>query len=609
MPNTLAKYVLTEYLATSAPRYALLINAPWGVGKTEFIKTQTQYETDKDFLYLSLYGIDSVEAFNEALLGAIMRAPGSEIKKNSRHWGEKFKNVLSNSQAFGFSVNLSSFSLVEGLKKYLPSTLIFDDLERIVLPHSTMSGILNQFIEHEKRRVILIANTDKIRQDEKETFDTTREKAIGQTIQIEPDVGAALQSYWENIPTGRGKVYLQKRHDLITTIFNQGKHGNLRLLRYAMQAAANLLNKIDEELFQYTQPIEKLVRTFLALHMAYVGGRIGKAELMKRHDSSAFGADIFGIKKPGEQVLALMKLVDSHPDCDIRIPYNGSPLPLDLATTLLVKGFAEEGTINDQLRQTHFFTPPKDIPDWAKLWHWGELSVSDLTGVLDRLTARLSENDITNPGEFIQIYGAMHWIAKLGGLEQSQDELSAVFLGYIQNMTTAGKIKPRSPTGSAHERYVFGNENNSVNYGGHVFETDEISKKVVEALKAEMNNKFDIGLVDVASNLLEHLENSPEDFLEQIRYNHNSSNYASTPILQHIEKSRFADRLMDLIENDREMATQIFVLIMARREGRQGNLNEEHVWIDDLKKEILSRAAAKSRLFGAQVNLLFRRRL
>jgi hypothetical protein len=607
MPNTIAKHVLAEYLETPEPRYALLINAPWGAGKTEFIKKQTQYETNQNFLYLSLFGIDSAQAFNEALLAAILRNPGNEFGKKTRSWGETIKNVISSSQAWGFSVNLSSFSLLEGLRKDLPDTLIFDDLERISMPQSTMSGLLNNFIEHDKRRVILIANTDQIKGDEKEIFDTTREKRIGQSIQISPDVEAALQSYWVSIPDGRGKTYLQKNQDLIKAIFQQGEHGNLRLLRYALQATANLLNKIDDGLFEFKQPIEKLTGTFLALHMAYGGRRILEVELFSRNDSRAFGTDFHGTQMPDKQISPLMELARAHPDCDIRIPYKGSPLPNDLAGTLLVKGYASADTINDQLRQTHFFAPAEDRPDWLKLWYWDELSVIDLTNVLNRLDAQLAADEITNPGEFIQIYGAMHWLARFKGIQQTKEQLSETFLGHIKSLSNASKIKPQLPSSRARERYVFGHENGGVNYCGHAFETDNISIDVVKAMKAAMENAYEADLPNVASSLLGQFETETEAFLQQIICDHNIPNYSSAPILHLMDKSRFSNRLLHLIQNDREVAKQVAAEIMERRQGRRGDLGEEHEWIDDLKAELQSGASAMPRLAGAQADLFIQR--
>ena len=277
-------------------------------------------------------------------------------------------------------------------------------------------------------------------------------------------------------------------------------------MRYAIQATANLLNKVAGDLFEYDESIEKLVATFFALHMAYGGGRVGQTELSKRNDSRAFGFDIFGKKRSGEDIAALTALAEAHPDCDIRIPYRGSPLPLELAKTLIVKGFASAEFINNQLRQTHFFASSEDVPDWIKLCYWEDLTLSELTDTLDRLNKRLSENDITYPGEFIQVYGAMHWIACFEGLDQTQEDLSDNFIGHIKSLSKAGKIKPRLPSGRDRERYIFGHENGSVNYGGRVFETDDISQEVVDALKAEMENKYDAEIFGVASSLLESFE-------------------------------------------------------------------------------------------------------
>ncbi len=603
MPNTIAKQVLVEYLATPEPRYALLINAPWGVGKTEFVKKQTQYETDQNFLYLSLFGIDSVEAFNEALLAAILRHPSNKFQKKARTLGEKIKNAISNIQAMGFSINLSSFSLLEGLRDDLPPTLIFDDLERITMPQSTMSGLLNKFIEHDKRHVILIANTDEIKKDEKEAFDTAREKRIGQSIQISPDVEAALQSYWVSIPTGRGKTYLENHQDLIKIIFNQGGHGNLRLLRYALQATANLLSKIDDALFEFKQPIKKLTKTFLALYMAYGRGQIGEAELLRRDDVHAFGTDIFGKQKTDEQIPALIGLAKAHPDCDIQVSSNGSPLPVELAKTLLVKGYCSVEIINDQLRQNHHFAEAEDRPDWIKLWNWDELRVSALSKVLMKLNTQLAANEVTNPGEFIQIYGAMHFLASFKGIQETQEQLSKTFLDHIKNLSNADKIIPRHPSGRVYEKYIFGHKNGSVNYGGYGFETDDISIKVIEAMKAAMDKAYDAGLADVASDLLEQFESTTETFIHQISYNHNVLNYASAPILHLMDHSRFANHLLHLIENDRELAKQIAGEIKARSQGRPDTLVEEHKWIDDMKTALQSGASKKSLLDRAQVDI------
>lgn len=65
--------------------------------------------------------------------------------------------------------------------------------------------------------------------------------------------------------------------------------------------------------------------------------------------------------------------------------------------------------------------------------YWDGFSAEDLRDLLDRLDAQLAANEITNPGEFIQIYGAMHRMARFGGVSKSQEDLFNAFLGHIKN--------------------------------------------------------------------------------------------------------------------------------------------------------------------------------
>ncbi|MEP4978017.1 P-loop NTPase fold protein [Ascidiaceihabitans sp.] len=609
MPNSIATQILNDYLVTPDPRYALLINAPWGAGKTAFIKHQTKYETDRKFLYLSLFGIDSVEAFNEALLAAIINSPGNETVKTARQFGEKLKDIASSSHVMGFSINLSSLSLLEGLKKYLPHNLIFDDLERISMPQTTMSGLLNQFIEHDKRRVILIANTDGIVEGEKEAFDTTKEKRIGQTIEILPDVEAVLQSFWVDIPSGRGKIYLREHQDLIKEVFGQGGHKNLRLLRYAMRATAALLDKTGERFFAFERAFETLVRTFLALHMAYGGGLIGKDELRDRGNSKAFGESMLGKATPEDAVPSLIALEIAHPECDIRIPSNGSPLNVDLGWTLITQGYASAELINQHLDQSHHFRDRLDDPNWIKLFNWECQPINELTGLLEQLTAKLQANEITNPGEFIQIYGAIDFLVRLDGLEETREELAERFIGYIDSLVAAKKIRPRSPSSRWSNRHVFAHDMGRVSYGGYSFEPDEITSKVVERLKEEMDAAYNANLSNSASALLDTFETTPEAFLNQLDYSQIDAKYASAPILHLVDKDRFAERFLDLIQTDRETAMQLAERLKSRRQEDRIELKDERGWINDLEEILQTKASARSKLGGAQVKFFVRQRL
>ena len=57
---------------------SILVNGEWGIGKTYFIK---QFLKGKDYIYVSLFGINSFEDFKNQIYSELNKALGF-IKKN-----------------------------------------------------------------------------------------------------------------------------------------------------------------------------------------------------------------------------------------------------------------------------------------------------------------------------------------------------------------------------------------------------------------------------------------------------------------------------------------------------------------------------------------------
>jgi len=238
MPNSAAKRVIDSYLQQTEPGYALLIDAPWGSGKTHVMKQVTNCEADPSRLYVTLYDVHSAEAFDWALVRAI----NPWAVEETASWGKRAKELASGIQVFGCSVDLNKVNLTEIALRALPNILIFDDVERCGLGHAQLSGLINRYVEHEKKRVILIANSDQSR--DKDAFDATREKLIGQTITLKPELDAALISLWGSIPDGQGRDAVQARQDLIAKTFEE--KSNPIFLDARETAPVFLVNTIDD---------------------------------------------------------------------------------------------------------------------------------------------------------------------------------------------------------------------------------------------------------------------------------------------------------------------------------------------------------------------------
>src|SRR5215471_18573727 len=73
-PNIHIKQYLSYYFSLShAPHYAVMINGPWGIGKTYLLKKllREHFTDSEKFVYISLFGLTSIEEIDAALFQAI----------------------------------------------------------------------------------------------------------------------------------------------------------------------------------------------------------------------------------------------------------------------------------------------------------------------------------------------------------------------------------------------------------------------------------------------------------------------------------------------------------------------------------------------------------
>lgn len=598
MPNTTARRVIENYLARPEPGYALLVDAPWGSGKTFLIKQVTSCDTDPKRLYVSLYGVDTPEAFDWALVRAMN--PWTEGKAAAV--AKQASKVVSSVSFFGFRVDPSKVSLTELALKKLPETLVFDDVERCSLSHIQLSGLINRYVEHERKRIILIANSE--RHNDKDAFDVTREKLIGQTITLRPETEAAIVAAWSKIPAGRGLLELQKRQSLILRTFEEAGHQNLRLLERAMRDASELLDALTPDMLQLVQAVDRLTTTFLALHMAYHGGELTKRDMANRARyemmfvSSASEDDVAARDK-------LKSLVDRHPECDIAAR-NRAVLQSELAQMLIVDGYASPETIRKSLDQTQQFKPAMDRPDWVRLWHWGEESATDLEKVIARIDKRMETQEITNPGEILQIYAARNFLDQFSA-SPNPKYLARRTFEYILELSKAGKMPAREPSSRDRESYGFNWEIGRISFGGYSFEPNRRDKVIARRLRREMDLAYNNSLPQKVQSLQALLDQDPAEFLAAFAYKPSAVSFHDTPILHHFPVAETASALLKVFDTDRELANALAKKLGERVSEHRRELNDERPWFPQFTAELEREANLLGTLYAAQVRLFIRR--
>lgn len=314
--------VIAEYLKNPKAEYAVMIDGDWGSGKTYFlthslIKIMKNIDNGKDkprkYAYISLYGAKSIEEVSKEI---VFQCFGNENKKRVKTANtvmETASNILTASLGV---VNIDLSKIKETLAKIDINNWIicFDDLERCCLPINEILGYMNRLVEHNKCKVIVLANESEIgkitlnqRLEEKyqvvlsgrkmlfnnnDSSDTRnaesginvkklkdetkalfnedilykaiREKVIGLTIRYEPQMDVVFDFIISDFINGTSlKNYLIKNKSRILEYFKEEKCYNLRTLISVLGYIQKVYEEMTSHQFHTVKYFDKIMESFL----------------------------------------------------------------------------------------------------------------------------------------------------------------------------------------------------------------------------------------------------------------------------------------------------------------------------------------------------------
>ncbi len=311
--------LIIEYVSDERYKQAVLIDGAWGSGKTFFIQEKligrvneyiaSNTENDRSVFYISLYGkenfsqiIDdiytaSLETYFDNKLG---EGNGEKIGK-----GITFASKVITTGLKYFNVDANDLPKISDVKKLKNAIVIFDDLERCNIDTNQLLGFINNLVEHNDIKVIIVANQSEIgkpkllsnlpqkysvvlnpqlnlnkiqekkssqSQDDKSSekidveqlikyteqifsedilYEKVKEKLIGLIIHYRAD----LDNIYETIVCKYIKVESTKselidRKKLVLKIFDQRQHCNIRTLIFAVMAYEKISTTLADVAFE-----------------------------------------------------------------------------------------------------------------------------------------------------------------------------------------------------------------------------------------------------------------------------------------------------------------------------------------------------------------------
>ncbi|UWQ98491.1 KAP family NTPase [Rhodobacteraceae bacterium S2214] len=581
--NTPVSEAINAYLARKAPGFALLLDAPWGAGKTHFIKSVTKCDTNDKIHYVTLNGVDTPTAFRRALLASM---PEASLASAAGAFGKAVSGLAGVGDLGSFAQNAIEDRAIANL----PDAIIFDDLERCTMEAPVLLGLLNEFVEHQDKNIILIANITTDEYAHKDVFLSRQEKVVGRTVRLKPEAGAVLGVFVDALPDGAGKDWMTENKDVVLQVFHDAGSQNLRILRQVVHDCAAVLDQIDDDLMAAKHAVKRFVVTYLALAIALIGNEISAEDVKNRDDFSTFRSG------KGDEPTKMRQLDRKHRHAELFAGNSANILPVGLGEMLLVHGYATAVDLNIQLRLTGQFKAEDANPLWQRAVLWRDCGHQELTVLIQEMHACLSKSVAAIPGQYLHVADNYLRLSDLGATPlQSGAALKAI-------TDRIAEIASRPGFGVPHSRGDYGwSSKGGFSYGGYLSSPTPAFATVMETMKAAQDKAFEASLPTHAAHLQNVFEEDHERFRLHFVYNGQGANFYDTPILHLMDVNTIATALFALIRDGRSEALGETVEVLVKRYGPDTDWPEELQWVADVKERLLALAEAEDRVAVALV--------
>ena len=279
-PNAHIENYLSYFLALPySPRYAVLIDGPWGIGKTYFIRhfLQSHFPSQSDYVYISLYGLGDARQIDDALICAmypLLKSKPSQTAQRIANAGLRY---------FKIDFELKYSDLINVIN---PKVYAFDDLERCELSAKDLWGYINGLVDRGNSRVILIINGEKV--GDIVEYQAHREKVVGKVLQFTPVIECALTMFTTNIGSDETKHFVANhQNDIILLYILSGLH-NLRIVQRALWEFERIYTVLDGKYKENDAPMNALLHLLFIFSFEPHASRINADDIANRKERSMY---------------------------------------------------------------------------------------------------------------------------------------------------------------------------------------------------------------------------------------------------------------------------------------------------------------------------------
>ena len=337
---------ILDYVRADYTDYAIMINGEWGSGKTYFWnhkirpKIESMQLNGKKYtpIYMSLYGISNLEEISKKIFIETTQLMDKNLKKYMNTSGvstipEYAKTGLDMANFFGVTQNGDRIDYGNFFSTD-DKVLCFDDLERANVDVIDILGYINNFVEHDHIKTVIICNekelstklknsnlemktfiatylldkenklnvkTDKpmverIQDtieyvfDKANDYERIKEKLIGETFEYVPEfnyiINGLLMIYEKYPDLIR---FLRENTKLIISTFNKSGTRNLRILKHSLTSFKKIFDMVNKS---YPNTNHRVLQTMLiftiAISFEIKAGKITKDKFININNNEEY---------------------------------------------------------------------------------------------------------------------------------------------------------------------------------------------------------------------------------------------------------------------------------------------------------------------------------
>lgn len=302
---------IINYIKKENTNYAILLNGKWGSGKTYFWENEMKpiiesleiNEKKQINIYISLYGVSSLDEINKRIVLDKLITNKKVKDLTDSKWGGRITEFAKMGVGIAKSLEIPILKDVidssvnfENIIDLSNTVLCFDDLERANIDITDILGYINNFVEHDGAKVIIIGFEDEIAEKltlrnlelkmlasavilDKEgdykiskgaspeqvsssklitdkmnslfhnsnEYKRIKEKLIGKTLTLQPDYAQLISDIVVKVTTPDLNDFLEKNLENIINIFKDSQTDNIRILKQALDDFELIFSKYNEE--------------------------------------------------------------------------------------------------------------------------------------------------------------------------------------------------------------------------------------------------------------------------------------------------------------------------------------------------------------------------